>query len=272
MPIASFLESMMLDHPRRQQRQHYVVTGAGTGIGRAIAMRLAAEGAQLTLIARNQTRLETTAEAISSSGGLRPSVETADIRDQAEVEAAFDRAHAQHGPLRGLIANSGIGGSNEPGPSDRFVDLVQTNLVGSYHCLRAAQTHLAPGPEPRHLVVISSILARFGVPGYTGYCASKSALLGLTRALAMELATDLIQVNALCPGWVNTEMAREGIEGIATGMGVSYNEALAEAMKAVPMGRMSEPEHVAGLVAWLVSTDAVGVTGQTLDMNNGAWM
>ena len=88
----------------------------------------------------------------------------------------------------------------------------------------------------------------------------------------MELASESIQVNAICPGWVNTAMARQGIEGMAAAMGVSYDEARAEAMRAVPMGRMSEPEHVAGLVAWLVSSDAVGVTGQSLDMNNGAWM
>jgi NAD(P)-dependent dehydrogenase (short-subunit alcohol dehydrogenase family) len=120
--------------------------------------------------------------------------------------------------------------------------------------------------------VIASILARFGVPGYTGYCASKAGLLGLTRALAMELAPDDVRVNAVCPGWVNTAMARVGIKGMADAMDVSYDEARAEAMRAVPMGRMSEPSHVAGLVAWLLSEDAMGVTGQTLDMNNGAWM
>lgn len=262
----------MSEHPRRQQNQHYVVTGAGTGIGQAIALRLASEGATLSLIARDRRRLAATAEQIAAAEGASPAVFTADIRDQKQVDVAFDHACAEQGPLRGLVANSGIGGENTPGPSDRFFDLVQTNLVGTYHCLRAAQRHLTDGPDPRHLVVISSILARFGVPGYTGYCASKAALLGLTRALAMELAAQHIQVNAVCPGWVNTAMAREGIQGMAAAMGLSYDAALAEAMSAVPMGRMSEPQHIAGLVAWLVSQDAVGVTGQSLDMNNGAWM
>ncbi len=262
----------MSEHPHRQAHQHYVVTGAGTGIGRAIAHRLAAEGAQLTLLARDRARLEATAAQISQAGGLGPAVVMADIRDQASVDMAFAEAVAVHGPLRGLVANSGIGGANEPGPTDRFLDLVQTNLIGTYHCLRAAQRHLAPGPDPRHLVVIASILARFGVPGYTGYCASKTGLLGLTRALAMELAPEQVRVNAVCPGWVNTAMARVGIEGMAAAMDVSYDDAHAEAMRAVPMGRMSEPSHVAGLVAWLLSEDAKGVTGQTLDMNNGAWM
>ena len=122
------------------------------------------------------------------------------------------------------------------------------------------------------MVIIASILGRIGVPGYTGYCASKTGLIGLARAMAQELAADNVQVNAVCPGWVNTEMARQGITGMAEGMGISYDEALKVAMSAVPMGRMAEPEHIAGLVSWLMSEDACGMTGQGLDMNNGAWM
>jgi NAD(P)-dependent dehydrogenase (short-subunit alcohol dehydrogenase family) len=262
----------MSAHPQRQADQHFLVTGAGTGIGRAIALRLGAEGARLTLLARNRERLEATATALEETGAPPAQVVTADIRSRAEVDAAVDTAVSRSGPLRGIVANSGIGGPNAPGPDDRFDELVQTNLVGTYSCLRAAQRHLIDGPRPTHMVVIASILARFGVPGYTGYCASKAALLGLTRAFAMELAEQNTQVNAVCPGWVNTAMAREGIEGFAQGAGISYDEALADAMKAVPLGRMSEPQHIAGLVAWLVSPDGVGVTGQTLDMNNGAWM
>jgi NAD(P)-dependent dehydrogenase (short-subunit alcohol dehydrogenase family) len=121
-------------------------------------------------------------------------------------------------------------------------------------------------------VVEYSILARIGVPGYTGYCASKAGLLGLVRALAMELAPREVQVNAVCPGWVDTDMAWEGIDGMAAGLGTTRAEALAAAMADVPLGRMSRPEDVAGLVSWLLSPDARGVTGQALDMNNGAWM
>jgi NAD(P)-dependent dehydrogenase (short-subunit alcohol dehydrogenase family) len=120
--------------------------------------------------------------------------------------------------------------------------------------------------------VVSSILARIGVPGYSGYCASKAGLLGLVRAMSAELAASEVQVNAVCPGWVNTSMANEGIEGMAAGMNMSVEEARALAMSAVPMGRMSEPEDIAGFVAWLISEDARGVTGQALDMNGGAFM
>ncbi len=119
---------------------------------------------------------------------------------------------------------------------------------------------------------MSSILGRIGVPGYTGYCASKTGLLGLVRALAAELAKKDVQVNAICPGWVDTEMAWEGIEGMAKGMKVSKEAAFEAAMAAVPLGRMSAPEDIAGLLCWLVSDDSRGVTGQGIDMNGGAFM
>jgi 3-oxoacyl-[acyl-carrier protein] reductase len=187
-------------------------------------------------------------------------VQACDIRDPEQVRAAID------GPLDLLVANAGIGGPNEPGPDDRFDDIVQTNLYGTYWCVRAAEPHL---PEGGRIVVTSSILARIGVPGYTGYCASKAALLGLVRSLAAELASRRIQVNAVCPGWVNTDMAWEGLDAFP---GMSREEAFEEAMREVPLGRMSEPEEIAGTVAWLCSPDAVGVTGQGIDHNNGAFM
>jgi len=251
----------------RQAGRHLLVTGAGTGIGRAIAVRLAEEGATLSLLARNVDRLRATAEAVGGAA-----IVSADIRDRAAVDAAVAALVAQKGPLHGVIANAGIGGPNAPGPGDRFDDIVQTNLMGTYATLRAVQRHLAPGPATRHMVVIASILGRIGVPGYTGYCASKTALVGLARAMAMELAGDEVLVNAVCPGWVDTDMARQGIEGMADAMGIDFEAARAEAMSAVPLGRMSQPDHIAGLVAWLLSEDAAGVTGQALDMNNGAWM
>ena len=252
--------------------RHIAVTGAGTGIGRAIALRLAREGARLTLLARDTGRLEETVRIARDEGAASALAIGCDVQDRAAVGRAFARAAEAHGPLHVLVANSGIGGSNEPGPGDRFDELVATNLTGTYDCLRSAQAHLADGPDARHLVVIASVLARIGVPGYTGYCASKAGLLGLVRALAMELAPQNVQVNAVCPGWVDTAMARQGLDGMAAGMRVSSDEAYRIAMQAVPLGRMSEPEDVAGLVAWLCSPDARGVTGQGLDMNGGAFM
>jgi 3-oxoacyl-[acyl-carrier protein] reductase len=251
---------------------HIVVTGAGTGIGRAIAIRLAAEGASLTLTGRRLPPLEETASSCREAGPGDVGVVSCDIRRREAVNTTLDAATARRGPLYACVANAGIGGPNQPGPDDRFDDIVATNLGGTYSTLRAAQRNLADGPEARHLVIIASILGRIGVPGYTGYCASKTALIGLARALAMELAPDNVQVNAVCPGWVATDMAWEGIDGMAAAMDTDRDGALAVAMQDVPLGRMSQPRHVAGLVSWLLSEDAIGVTGQGIDMNNGAYM
>ena len=246
---------------------HVVVTGAGRGIGKAVAQRLARDGATLSIFARGVEALQQTADEI---GGAF--VHQLDIRDREAVGAAFAAAADANGPIHALVANSGIGGPNEAGEGDRFYDLVQTNLVGTYDCARALQRHLAPGPERRDIVVISSILARIPVPFYTGYSASKAALLGLVRSLAAELAPDEVQVNAICPGWVATDMAREGIGLLAEALGVTYDEAYERAMSEVPLRRMSEPEDIAGTVAWLLSADARGVTGQAIDHNGGAFM
>jgi len=237
---------------KRLEGQHAVVTGAGTGIGRAIAQRLAGEGARLTLLARDVSRLEDVAPGAT--------VKACDIRDREQVRAAFDE------PLDVLVANAGVGGPNEPGEDDRWDDIVRTNLSGTYWCCRAAEPRLADGGR---IVITASILARIGVPGYTAYCASKAGLLGLTRALAAELAPRRIQVNAICPGWVNTDMAWQGLDAFD---GLTREEAFEVAMQEVPLRRMSEPAEIAGTVAWLLSPDALGVTGQAIDHNNGAFM
>ncbi len=236
----------------RLEGKHIAVTGAGTGIGRAIAPRLAAEGARLTLLARDESRLR---DVVPGARTL-----SVDIRDRESVLAAFDE------PLDGLVANAGIGGPNEHGDGDRFDDIVQTNLYGTYWCARAAEQQL---PDGGRIVVTSSILARIGVSGYTAYCASKAGLLGLVRSFAAELAPRGIQVNAVCPGWVNTEMAWQGLSAWP---GMTREQAWEIAVQEVPLRRMSEPEEIAGTVAWLLSDDALGVTGQAIDHNNGAWM
>jgi len=261
-----------MTHAAAHSGHHIIVTGAGTGIGQAIALRLAREGASLSLLARDTARLQQTARAALDQGAQSVHVGGCDVRDRVSVDRAIDACASVLGPVYALVANAGVGGPNSPGAEDRFDDLVQTNLVGTYSCLRAAQRHLVPGPAMRHLVVVSSILGRFGVPGYTGSCARQSGLLGLLRALALELASEHVQVNALCPGWVDTEMSREGIAGMAKGMGVSFEEAMKVAMSAVPAGRMSQPSEIAGVVAWLLGPDARGVTGQGIDVNGGAWM
>jgi len=250
-------------------RKHVVVTGGSAGIGRAIARRLDRDGACVTLLARDRGRLEETATLLE-----QPShVAVCDIRDRARVENAFAAAARALGPIDALVAASGLGGANGGNAGeDTFDDLVATNLNGTYYCCRAALAQLAPGPETRHVVVIASILARIAVPDYTGYSASKAGLLGLVRSLAAEVARDNLQVNAICPGWVDTDMAWRGLDGIAAGSGGTRETAYRDAMSDVPLRRMSQPEDIAGTVAWLLSPDARGVTGQAIDQNGGAWM
>ena len=232
--------------------RHVVVTGAGTGIGRAVAERVAAEGARLTLLARDESRLH----GVVAGAATR----ACDIRVEEQVRGAIDA------PLDALVANAGLGGPNADGAGDRFDDIVRTNLYGTYWCIRAAIPHL---PDGGRVVVTSSILARIGVAGYTGYCASKAGLLGLVRSFAAELAPRRIQVNAICPGWVDTEMAWQGL---SEWDGLTQEEAWDEARREVPLRRMSQPEEIAATVAWLLSDDSLGVTGQAIDHNNGAFM
>jgi NAD(P)-dependent dehydrogenase (short-subunit alcohol dehydrogenase family) len=249
-------------------QKHIVVTGAGTGIGRAVARRLAAGEVALTLLGLDEAELAETAASFEEPTHLAP----CDIRERKSVDEAIGRAAAALGPVSALVAASGIGGENEDGAGDRFDDIVQVNLSGTYYTCRAVYRHLAPGPESRHIVVVSSILARIGVPGYTGYSASKAGLLGLVRSLAAELAPAGVHVNAVCPGWVDTDMAWQGIDALASSTGGTREDAYRLAMEAVPLGRMARPEEIAGTVAWLLSPDARGVTGQAIDHNGGACM
>lgn len=245
-----------------------VVTGAGSGIGRAVALRLARAGARVALVGRRRAPLD--AVAAEAEGGAF--VRTADVRDRAELDRAFDDVAHHLGPLHLLVANAGVGGPNPAGGEDRFDEIVRTNLDGAYFSLRAFERHLAPGSEPRHAVVVSSCVARFGVPGISAYSAAKAGQLGLVRSLAAELAPRGVRVNAVCPGWVETTMAEERMREIACELGRPYPEVRRELLAGVPLQRISDPDEVAGLVLFLCSPDAAGFTGQAFDLNNGAWM
>jgi NAD(P)-dependent dehydrogenase (short-subunit alcohol dehydrogenase family) len=242
--------------------RHAAVTGAARGIGRAVAQRLAHDGWTLSLFDRDAEELARAAHEIGAFEAV------CDIRSPAGVADAFDAAAFERGPFHALAAVAGVGGTNEPGEIDRWDELIATNLTGTYNCVRAFERSLAEGPEPRHVVVISSVLARIGVPGYTGYSASKTGLLGLVRSLAAEWAPRNVLVNAICPGWVETEMAWQGLDALPG----TREEAYAEAMREVPLGRMALPDEIAGTVAWLFSDDARSITGQAVDQNGGSRM
>ncbi len=244
-----------------------LITGAGTGIGRSIAQTMAEEGFSLILCGRNLDRLEETKKTLRNSADH--TVHSCDIRKVGEIQSALGGSES----LYGLVANAGIGGENSYGENDRWREIVDTNLTGTYQTVQECLPYLKKDASPfKKVVIISSILARLGVPGYSGYCASKAGLLGLTRSLAAEYSGDQILVNALCPGWVNTDMAQEGIKGFANALNITKEEAYQEAMKQVPLGKMSEPEEIAKFVGYLFSEKQTSLTGQTFDINNGALM
>tara|TARA_B100001123_G_scaffold421911_1_gene530108 strand:+ start:795 stop:1553 length:759 start_codon:yes stop_codon:yes gene_type:complete len=246
-----------------------LITGAGTGIGRSIALTLAEQGFSLILCGRNHKNLQRTKNQLKSSG--KHSTYSCDIRKKGDVKSALEENNIKS--LYGLVANAGIGGENTYGKKDRWNEIIGTNLTGTYQTVQECLPFLKKDDALyKKIVILSSILARLGVPGYSAYCASKAGLLGLTRSLAAEYSGEKILVNALCPGWVNTDMAQEGIDGFAEALNITSQQAYQEAMKQVPLGKMSEPEEIAQVVGYLLSKQQTSLTGQTIDINNGALM
>jgi NAD(P)-dependent dehydrogenase (short-subunit alcohol dehydrogenase family) len=242
-----------------------VITGGGTGIGRGIAEALVAHGAEVALIGRRPEPLQATVQALRQQGG-RAHAFAGDVRDRDAIGRAVQEAQRAMGGVDLLVNNAGIGGANAcalAGP-DRWDEIVRTNLDGVFFTTRAALPLL---PDGGRIVSISSVLGRFGVPGYTAYCASKHGVIGFTKALALELAPRKITVNAICPGWVETEMAREGFRGLG-----GEDEGRKLAARMAPLNRVLHPDEIAGLVAYLASDDARSVTGQAIVADGGQVM
>lgn len=242
-----------------------LVSGAGSGIGRAIAKQYAYQGDQLVLLGRTQSSLEETQKQLQTG---EHQILVADVSNRAALTQAINACP----DIDIAIANAGIGGENNFQNEDRWDEVIATNLSGNYYFASLALEKMKKNDSYHHLIFISSILARLGVPGYSAYCASKAGVLGLMRSLASAHSSEKVLVNALCPGWVDTEMAREGIRGFAEAINVSYDEAYKQQMSLVPLGKMSTPEEIASFVCWLSSPEQTSITGQSLDINNGALM
>jgi NAD(P)-dependent dehydrogenase (short-subunit alcohol dehydrogenase family) len=244
----------------------YIISGAGSGIGKAMAGQLAIEGNQIILLGRNQKRLDEIKTTLIGENHL---VLVADIADKKSVLAAADKI--KNIAIDGIIANAGIGGENNWGDEDRWNEIVNTNLTGTYNFVNAFLSNLLLSENQiKHILITSSVLARLGVVNYTAYCASKAGLLGLMRSWAMEFASKNILVNAIAPGWVDTDMAQEGLQGIADGIGISKSEFFDIAMQSVPLKKMSQPQEIADLVSYLLKQQSI--TGQTIDINAGSVM
>jgi NAD(P)-dependent dehydrogenase (short-subunit alcohol dehydrogenase family) len=247
-----------------------LVTGGGRGIGRAIAHALAGADTFVAIAGRTASQLHATVAELERLGGKALAIEM-DVTDQASVAEGVRRLRDVSSRLDVLVNNAGIGGGEEVAGSDvaRWRRTIDTNLTGVYLVTREVVELLQDGGR---IVNISSVLGRFGVPGYTAYCASKHGVIGFTRALALELAPRQITVNALSPGWVDTAMAAQGMQQGADAGGKTFDEFRERALGAVPIKRIIQPEEVAELVRFLVSPAASAITGQTYNICGGQTM
>jgi NAD(P)-dependent dehydrogenase (short-subunit alcohol dehydrogenase family) len=247
-----------------------LVTGGGRGIGRAIALAFAEPGVHVAVAGRTASQLEATAAEIRSRGAeAAPMV--MDVTDERSVAGAFDALRAMSDRIDVLVNNAGIGGGEPVHTTDvdTWRRVLDTNVFGTFLVTRQAVPMMGVGGR---VINLSSVLGRFGVPGYTAYCASKHAVIGFTRALALEVVKRGITVNAICPGWVDTEMAASGMQIGASAMGISFEEFRDQAIGAVPINRIIQPEEVAHLVKFLASPQASPITGQTYNICGGQVM
>jgi NAD(P)-dependent dehydrogenase (short-subunit alcohol dehydrogenase family) len=248
------------------------VTGASRGIGEAIARRFASEGARVCLAARSLVECARIAADIAKAGGEAMAV-ACDVTDASSYRPALEEAARRLGAIDVLVNNAGTSGLTPVEGSEAedavWDAIVATNLTAMFRVTREALRFM---PDGGRIINESSVLGRFGVPGYSAYAATKHAVIGLTRTMALELAHRKITVNAICPGWVETDLARQGYRRIAEHRAISEDEARAVCAKMAPLGRVLDPEEIAGLAAYIASDDARNLTGQAIVLDGGQVM
>ncbi|UZF93271.1 SDR family NAD(P)-dependent oxidoreductase [Bosea sp. NBC_00550] len=246
------------------QGQRALVTGGGRGIGRAIAAMLTQAGAQVSILGRDEAALR---DAVAASAAA--DFATCDVRDESSVSAALDQLSGGRA-FDIAIANAG---AVETGPfmrsdSERFRRMVEINLIGTVNLFHAVLPGMLERQRGR-LIAIASTAGHRGYAYVSAYAAAKHAVIGLVKSLALETARSGVTVNAVCPGYADTDMVASGLDAIAAKTGKSREQALAEMVKDNPQGRLIAPEEVAAAVLYLCGPGSDAVTGQSLLINGG---
>ncbi|MCZ4303364.1 SDR family NAD(P)-dependent oxidoreductase [Zoogloeaceae bacterium G21618-S1] len=250
--------------------RHAVVTGAGSGIGAAIAAELARQGATLTLLGRRAEPLQATCAALAGEGH---GIAVTDITDHAAVAAALDGAAAARGPVAILVNNAGAAKSAPAGKTSPalWADMLAVNLTGTFNCTQAVLAGMQAAGWGR----IVNIASTAGLTGYayvSAYCAAKHGVIGYTRSLALEVARQGITVNAVCPGYTDTPLLGGAVDTIVSKTGRSADEAKNTLAASNPQGRLVQPEDVARTVAWLCLPGSAAIHGQAIPVAGGEVM
>lgn len=248
------------------------ITGGGRGIGRAIALAFAREGARVAVAARTRAQVEAVAEEARGLGREALPL-TCDVTDSQSVRSAVAATVERFKRLDILVNNAGTVERVKLVDCDEATwnQTIAVNLTGTYLCTRAALPHMLQAGYGR-IINIASVAARHGVPFAPAYTASKHGVLGFTRAAALEVAPRGITVNAICPGWVETEMAEAAMRRIVEKTGRTPEQARQALEQMSPQGRMVHPEEVAELAVMLASDDARSITGQAINICGGSVM